>query len=113
MSVFAKPPKMTPSAFIKIVLPMLLWAACFPPITLGLPYSPYLTFATLRALIAGIALLLVTIAMGSLEEPREQLLSMQASARSLSSGLGLKSAGPIHAEITLSAVLHGSPTCGY
>jgi len=47
---------MTPTVVTKIVLAMLLWAACFPLITAGLQYSPHLTFATLRAVLAGAAL---------------------------------------------------------
>jgi len=41
----------------RIILVMFLWALCFPLITLGIPYAPHLTFATLRAVIAGLALL--------------------------------------------------------
>ena len=40
----------------KITLVMLLWALCFPLITAGFAYAPHLTFATLRAFIAGAAL---------------------------------------------------------
>lgn len=47
---------MSPSVITKIVLAMLLWAACFPLITAGLQYAPHLTFATLRAVLAGTAL---------------------------------------------------------
>lgn len=49
---------------IKIVLAMMLWAACFPLITIALPFAPHLTFAALRALIAGMALLLLARALG-------------------------------------------------
>ena len=45
----------------KIVMAMLLWALCFPLITAGLQYSPHLTFATLRAVLAGVALVLIAI----------------------------------------------------
>jgi drug/metabolite transporter (DMT)-like permease len=44
-----------------IVMAMLLWALCFPLITAGLQYSPHLTFATLRAVLAGVALVLIAI----------------------------------------------------
>lgn len=47
---------MSPTTVTKIVLAMLLWAACFPLITAGLQYAPHLTFATLRAVLAGVAL---------------------------------------------------------
>ncbi|WP_300019749.1 DMT family transporter [uncultured Roseobacter sp.] len=45
----------------KIVMAMLLWALCFPLITAGLQYSPHLAFATLRAVLAGVALVLIAI----------------------------------------------------
>ena len=48
---------MRPSEISKIVLVMLLWAICFPLIVAGFSYAPHLTFAALRALIAGAALL--------------------------------------------------------
>ncbi len=38
---------------------MFLWAICFPLITLGMPYAPHLTFATLRTVLAGLTLLAV------------------------------------------------------
>lgn len=56
---------------IKIVLAMMLWAACFPLITIALPFAPHLTFAALRALIAGMALLLLARALGRPAPPRE------------------------------------------
>jgi drug/metabolite transporter (DMT)-like permease len=42
-----------------ILAVMVLWAACYPLITIGLPYTPPLTFAALRAFLAGGALLTV------------------------------------------------------
>jgi len=50
--------------FSKVILVMLLWAVCFPLITAGFAYAPHLTFATLRAFIAGAALLVVGLALG-------------------------------------------------
>lgn len=41
----------------RIVVVMVLWAACYPLVTLGLDFSPHLTFAALRAFIAAAALL--------------------------------------------------------
>ena len=41
----------------RIVIVMFLWAVCFPLIVLGLPLAPHLSFATLRAVIAGVVLL--------------------------------------------------------
>ncbi len=42
---------------ILAALVMVLWASCYPLITLGLDYAPHLTFAVLRALLAGGVLL--------------------------------------------------------
>lgn len=47
---------MTPLSISKVVAAMLLWAACFPLITIGITLAPHLSFATLRAVIAGLAL---------------------------------------------------------
>jgi len=44
---------------IQALFVMVLWAACFPLIGLGLPDAPHIYFAALRALLAGAALLLV------------------------------------------------------
>tara|TARA_R110002124_G_scaffold112195_2_gene266181 strand:+ start:9756 stop:10667 length:912 start_codon:yes stop_codon:yes gene_type:complete len=55
---------MPPKTIAKIVLAMFLWAACFPLITAGLRYAPHLTFATLRALLAGAVLVGVALALG-------------------------------------------------
>ena len=51
----------TPVAITQIILVMLLWALCYPLITVGLQYSPHLTFAALRAAIAGASLTLLAI----------------------------------------------------
>lgn len=45
----------TADAF-RLTLVMLLWAACFPLITVGLASAPHLTFAAIRAILAGAAL---------------------------------------------------------
>jgi drug/metabolite transporter (DMT)-like permease len=47
-----------------IILVMLLWSSCYPLITVGIEYSPHLTFAAMRASIAGIALLIAAKAFG-------------------------------------------------
>ncbi len=47
-----------------IILVMLLWSSCYPLITAGIAYSPHLTFAAMRASIAGIALLIAAVALG-------------------------------------------------
>lgn len=43
---------------LQILLVMLLWASCFPIIAYGLSYAPHITFAALRAFIAGVVLLI-------------------------------------------------------
>jgi len=48
----------------KILIAMLLWAACFPLLTIGIIYAPHLAFATLRALLAGLALVGLALALG-------------------------------------------------
>ncbi len=47
-----------------LILVMFLWAVCFPLITIGLEYSPHLTFAAVRALLSGGALLAVALVLG-------------------------------------------------
>lgn len=42
-----------------IISVMFLWSICFPLITTGIEYSPHLTFAAIRALLSGGALLAV------------------------------------------------------
>lgn len=44
---------------------MALWASCYPLIALALNDAPHLTFAALRALIGGAALMLVALATGA------------------------------------------------
>jgi len=46
---------------LQIVLVMFLWAICFPLIKMGLPYAPHLTFAAIRAFIAGVTLLVIAL----------------------------------------------------
>lgn len=46
---------------LQIVLVMFLWAICFPLITMGLPFAPPLTFAAIRAFIAGASLLVIAL----------------------------------------------------
>jgi drug/metabolite transporter (DMT)-like permease len=40
---------------------MMLWAICFPLITVGIAFSPHLTFAALRALLAGAVLVALAV----------------------------------------------------
>lgn len=42
-----------------VIIVMGLWAACYPLITTGLSHAPHLTFAAIRAVLAGSALLIV------------------------------------------------------
>lgn len=48
---------------------MFLWALCYPLIVLGLDNAPHITFAALRALLAGITLLIIAIILGR-HQPR-------------------------------------------
>ncbi len=48
-------------AWIWMPVVALLWAICFPFITIGLPHAPPLFFAALRALLSGLLLALVAI----------------------------------------------------
>lgn len=43
---------------------MLLWAVCFPLITIGIALAPHLSFATLRAALAGLVLIGLARALG-------------------------------------------------
>lgn len=47
-----------------IVLVMFLWAVCFPLIVAGFSYAPHLTFASLRAFLAGSALVALGMIFG-------------------------------------------------
>jgi len=47
----------------KIILAMFLWAICFPFITIGIAYAPHLSFAALRAVLAGLVLLGIALAL--------------------------------------------------
>ncbi len=48
-----------PRDLLFLVLVMVLWASCYPLITLGLRFAPPFSFAALRALAAGVALALI------------------------------------------------------
>lgn len=49
---------MTFGSVLRLLVVMSLWAACFPLITIGLDLAPHLAFATLRAALTGLCLLL-------------------------------------------------------
>jgi len=53
---------MTVSVALRLLAVMVLWASCFPLITIGLDLAPHLAFAALRAALAGLCL----IALGTL-----------------------------------------------
>ncbi|PWB64264.1 MAG: hypothetical protein C3F17_07580 [Bradyrhizobiaceae bacterium] len=46
-------------AHLHLVFVMVLWAACFPLIAIGLDLAPHLTFAALRAVLAGAVVLIL------------------------------------------------------
>ncbi len=48
---------------VQVILVMLLWAVCFPLITAGIQYAPHLTFAAMRAVLAGLALIILALAL--------------------------------------------------
>ena len=54
----------------QIIIVMFLWAICFPLIVMGLPHAPHLTFAAMRAFLAGIALLIPALIMKR-RQPRD------------------------------------------
>ena len=54
----------TQASLIAIIV-MVLWASCYPLITLGLPNAPHLTFAAMRAAIAGGVLLIIAVSTGA------------------------------------------------
>lgn len=54
---------MTNLVILKIVLAMFLWALCYPLITVGISQAPHLSFATLRAVLAGLVLVVLAIAL--------------------------------------------------
>ena len=53
---------MTIGTALRLLAVMVLWASCFPLITIGLDFAPHIAFAALRATLAGICL----IALGAL-----------------------------------------------
>lgn len=54
---------MTAANGFRLILVMVLWAICFPLITMGLDSVPHLGFAAMRAFLAGVALLVVGAAL--------------------------------------------------
>ena len=72
----------------KVILVMFLWAICFPLITLGIQDAPHLTFATLRAALAGSALLMFAV---FLRRPMPRSISVWANIVAI--GLGATTLG--------------------
>ena len=54
---------MTTARIAQIILVMLLWAACFPLIAAGIQFAPHLSFAALRAILAGVTLTAMALAL--------------------------------------------------
>lgn len=50
---------MTVGAALRLLAVMVLWASCFPLITIGLDLAPHITFAALRAALAGFCLIVL------------------------------------------------------
>lgn len=64
---------------LPIILVMFLWSACYPLITVGIDYAPHLTFAAMRASLAGIVLLIAAKALGH-SMPRGRQIWIKLSA---------------------------------
>lgn len=50
---------MTAGVALRLLAVMILWAACFPLITMGLDLAPHLAFAAMRAALAGLCLIAI------------------------------------------------------
>ncbi|MCW8870081.1 MAG: DMT family transporter [Proteobacteria bacterium] len=57
---------------LAIILVMVLWAICYPLIVMGLNFAPHITFAAMRASIAGVILLIVAGFLGE-KQPQEPM----------------------------------------
>lgn len=55
---------MTAMDSARLTLVMFLWAVCFPLIVMGIGLSPHITFAALRAGIAGVILVVIGLVLG-------------------------------------------------
>ncbi len=51
------------SVVLQVITVMFLWAVCFPFITWGIDSAPHLTFATLRAVLSGLVLIMIALAL--------------------------------------------------
>lgn len=49
------------SVVFQVITVMFLWAICFPFITWGIESAPHLTFATLRAVLSGLVLIVIAL----------------------------------------------------
>ncbi len=52
------------TVFSRLILIMMLWALCFPLITIGIQAAPHLTFAAMRAMVAGSVLFVLALLAG-------------------------------------------------
>lgn len=52
------------ATLLRLLVVMVLWAACFPLITIGLALAPHLAFAAMRAAIAGLSLIFLGAILG-------------------------------------------------
>jgi Integral membrane protein DUF6./Triose-phosphate Transporter family. len=57
---------------LAIILVMVLWAICYPLIVMGLNFAPHITFAAMRASIAGVLLLIIAGFLGE-KQPQEPM----------------------------------------
>lgn len=57
---------------LAIILVMVLWAICYPLIVMGLNFAPHITFAAMRASIAGVLLLIVAGFLGE-KQPQKPM----------------------------------------
>ncbi len=55
---------MTVGVTLRLLAVMVLWASCFPLITIGLDLAPHLAFAAMRAALAGFCLVVTGIILG-------------------------------------------------
>ena len=51
-------------SLLQVIVVMLLWAGCYPLITIGIAYAPHLSFAALRASLAAAVLLGIAVSVG-------------------------------------------------
>ncbi|HDZ39009.1 MAG TPA: DMT family transporter [Marinobacter sp.] len=80
---------LSPQVIVGMVIVALLWAICFPFITVGLPDAPPLLFASLRAFLAGACLIIIGLKMGRKPRYSFRRLAMLALIGFSYTGMGL------------------------